>query len=169
MANVRIRITTNQDIVIRRFRQIDENTMRRIKQQIFLSSMNIENQAKRAAPVDTGALRASITTKIFDRGLRAITGSNKKYAPFREFGTGKQTNVPSGFGSVASQFKGSGKSPPPRALRGWAKRHGMEGLEFVLARHIGREGTKPQPFLIPAFKNEKPRFEQNIKNILRRP
>lgn len=162
------RIKTNAREVSFRFGKISDEVNLQVKRQIFESALKIESEAKKRAPVDTGALRSSITHDIRNNGFTALVGTNKKYAPFREFGTGKQTKVPAGFASVASQFKGSGGFPPVRDIRGWARRHGFEGLEFVLARSIFREGTKPQPFLIPSFLKEKPKFEKEIIRILRK-
>jgi hypothetical protein len=47
-------------------------------------------------------------------------------------------------GVVAAEFgrRAGAPAPPMSALRGWAERHGMRGLEFVLARAIARRGVK---------------------------
>jgi len=47
-------------------------------------------------------------------------------------------------GAMAAEFgRRAGAPPPPMsALRGWAQRHGLGGLEFVLARAIGRRGVR---------------------------
>lgn len=132
---------------------------------VLKSASRIEGAAKKAAPVDTGTLRGNITFQIINQGFTAVIGTNKKYAPFVEFGTGGQTRIPSGFADVAAQFKGSGGFPPPRSLRGWAKRHGMKGLENAIAWGIYRNGTPAQPFLIPAYLNEVPNFEKEIERI----
>jgi len=80
----------------------------------------VEAKAKSIAPVDTGRYRASITSEV--RGTRAIVGSNVKYAPVIEFGLepGARINY--------------------RDLIPWAKRHGMQGAAFVIARAIMRRG-----------------------------
>lgn len=36
--------------------------------------------------------------------------------------------------------------PPPSALKNWAASHGLEGLEFVIARAIARRGIKGRFF-----------------------
>lgn len=50
----------------------------------------VQNAARRNAPVDTGRLRASITTEFGKEGGRAYAriGSNVSYALFQEEGTG---------------------------------------------------------------------------------
>lgn len=52
-------------------------------------AFQVENSAKRFAPVDTGRLRASITT-VFgqdDQGQVALVGSNVEYCVYVETGT----------------------------------------------------------------------------------
>src|SRR3990167_10764904 len=92
------------------------------------SGFTIERRAKEKAPVDTGRLRASITTKV--KPLEAEIGSPVVYAPWVEFGT-------------RPHF------PPVAALETWARRHGFSSA-YVLARAISKRGTRPHPFLIPA-------------------
>lgn len=63
----------------------------------------VESTAKALCPVDTGALRESITTEIDDSGKTVIgrVGPHTHYAAFVEFGTGI-----AGAGSV-----GAGEGP----------------------------------------------------------
>jgi len=56
--------------------------------------------------------------------------------------------------------------PPPDALSGWARRHGLAGLEFVIARAIGRRGIKARPFLGPALEQEAPRLAARLRSVL---
>lgn len=52
-------------------------------------------------------------------------------------------------GALSAEFgRHPGTAPPPAsALAGWASRHGMGGLEFVLAKAISRRGIKGRFFL----------------------
>lgn len=52
-------------------------------------------------------------------------------------------------GAMAAEFgRHAGTAPPPMsALRAWASRHGMGGLEFVLAQAISRRGIKGRFFM----------------------
>jgi len=52
-------------------------------------------------------------------------------------------------GALAAEFgRRAGAPPPPAsALREWAARHGMAGLEFALARAISRRGVKGRFFM----------------------
>lgn len=56
---------------------------------VLYVGLMVEREAKRRAPVDTGRLRASITTRIEPgtRGPVAVVGTNVDYAAAQEFGT----------------------------------------------------------------------------------
>lgn len=48
-------------------------------------ALSVEGKAKRLAPVRTGTLRRSITSRV--ETTRGYVGSNVEYAPFVEYGT----------------------------------------------------------------------------------
>ena len=98
-----------------------------LKDFLYRSALTVEGQAKMLAPVDTGRLRASITTFLEPR--RAMVSATAFYAPYVEYGT-------------RPHF------PPVSALRPWAKRHGNMSA-WALARAIARRGTRPHPFMAP--------------------
>lgn len=54
------------------------------------ASFDVEGQAKNRAPVDTGALKNSISTEFEDGGLTGIIAPHVEYATFVEFGTAKR-------------------------------------------------------------------------------
>ena len=59
--------------------------------------LQIERDAKKKAPVDTGNLRGSIASRVIrntDGEVTGVVGSNVKYAPFQEFGTSKMEAQP---------------------------------------------------------------------------
>lgn len=92
------------------------------------STLLVEADAKRNAPVDTGRLRASITPTVRVEGkvVQGVVGSNVVYAPFMELGTRPHW-------------------PPIAALEVWARRHGTSA--FVVARSIAVKGLKARKFL----------------------
>lgn len=53
------------------------------------ATLVVTRDARKAAPVDRGPLRASIVPKVVirDQVVRGIVGSNLEYAPFQELGT----------------------------------------------------------------------------------
>lgn len=113
----------------------------------------VERDAKKNAPVDTGRLRSSIThavqtTSAFMPRLQGIVGTSVMYAPYQELGTGV-------FVGESPYF------PPPSALAGWARRHGMN--PYLVARAIFEKGgLEPQRYLGKALEDN----EQKIFEIL---
>jgi len=110
---------------------VKEPLLRFLRQAGFL----VEAAAKKRATVDTGRMRASITSNVDPRALTTTIAPTVDYAAHVEFGT-------------APHF------PPPSALQPWARRHGfpsgMAGAMLV-ARAIARRGTKARPFMAPAL------------------
>lgn len=101
------------------------------------AASNIKGKAKHLAPVDTGHLRASITTKLdtVPVPLWAQVGTNKNYARSVEYGSRPHY-------------------APIDHLRPWAKAHGIPA--GAVWRSIWMYGTKPHPFMKPAFEWAKP-------------
>lgn len=60
------------------------------------AGLKVEGDAKLMAPVDTGALRGSITTSGMSTasGAQASIGSSLEYAPYVELGTSKASAQP---------------------------------------------------------------------------
>ena len=145
-----------------------------VSDEINASALKIQSDAKKLAPVNFGQLRNSIAlTK--DSELTYTVAANASYAAYVEFGTGPQVNVPADFKSYAQQFKGKsgGKfKDMVEALTLWVKAKGIgngknqKGLVYIIALSILRKGLRPQPFLIPAYEQEKPKLIQNINNLL---
>lgn len=147
MANKKVEIV-GLDNLKKKFKSIDTNTAQQIKAQVLKSGLKIESAAKDKAPVDTGRLRAAIETKVSNGGFTYEVYPTVTYAAALEFGT-------------RAHF------PPPAALAGWARRHGMSGKEYLIARAVSRKGTKKQPFLFPAYEDEKDKFVNAIRSILK--
>lgn len=58
------------------------------------AGMKIQADAKRNTLVDTGRLKNSITTEIWNSGFTVTVGTNVKYAPYVEYGTRKWGGKP---------------------------------------------------------------------------
>jgi phage gpG-like protein len=56
----------------------------------------VERRAKQRVRVKRGHLRRSITHDVAPNGNRAIVGTNVKYGPYQEFGTGSRGDFPKG-------------------------------------------------------------------------
>jgi len=102
-----------------------------VKVALVAGSLLIEGAARGLAPKDTGRLAGSITHNI--SGLTSRIGPSAGYGLFVEMG------------------RSAGKPPPVSAVAGWAARHGVN--PYVLARSIGRRGTRKRPFMKPAFES----------------
>jgi HK97 gp10 family phage protein len=58
------------------------------------ATRKVQRTAKDLAPVRSGRLRASISTKVDRKKQIGIVGTNVEYAPFLEFGTRKMKAQP---------------------------------------------------------------------------
>jgi len=98
------------------------------------TGFDIVKLAKRAAPVDKGALKQSISVQRSGKSINVQAGAN--YAPYVEFGTGrsvslddmKELGIPD---SYAAQFKGKGLKEvnlPPRPFFFSSARIGFKNL-----------------------------------------
>lgn len=84
---------------------------KKVSNELGKTALEIVRLAKRAAPVDKGALRQSISSQRSGKSVNVIAAA--KYAPYVEFGTGrfvslddmKELGIPD---SYAAQFKGKG-------------------------------------------------------------
>ena len=100
-----------------------------------------------------GSLRAGINYTLTKRNtkIEANILSSEDYSAYVEYGT-------------------SPHFPPPRALEGWAQRHGFgEGGGFLVAKSIARRGTPAQPFMYPAYAEQKPKFIRNVRRVMSQP
>lgn len=161
-----------------------------IAKEMSASTLKIEKDAKRLAPVNMGTLRQSIHATSKDK-LTHYVDVNASYAPYIEFGTGGKVSVPAGYEEYAATFKGNkggSLNDMIKALTLWVKRKGLAGTYSVktqrrlggksvkasqdeklarfLAIKILKNGIKPQPFLIPAYEAEKPKLIERLKKIL---
>jgi len=120
----------------------------------------VEGKAKRNAPVDRGALRASITPDVAQMGnvVRGVVGSNLAYSPYIELGT--------------RPFW-----PPWKPLFEWARRKvrgnikAAGALAYAARRSIAQKGIKARRYLQTAFEDSIPTikrlFEQTVNRIIK--
>jgi phage gpG-like protein len=114
------------------------------------AGLAVEAGAKRYAPVDTGNLRRSITTKT--AGRVTVVGTNVQYARVVEFG------------------RGAGTTPPPTApIAAWLSRHGGDpNAAYVVARAIGRRGIAGRSYLLKAFHELTPKIRAEFAQVPKR-
>lgn len=125
------------DKVIAEMKKLSLEKRAQIRAAVNETAVNIQRNAKRACPVDTGRLRSSIRMEFYSNGLAAEVFTNVKYAPYVEFGTG---------------MRGAASKKPP----------GMPSVDYTLSW----PGMPARPFLFPAAEQERRKFEERIKKIL---
>ena len=139
-------------------------------------------------------MRNSIHAESALNGLTGRVVVDASYAPYVEFGTGGKVSVPSGYESFAMQYKGNkGGSYYDflMAIAEWVRRKGITSNEATyntktkrrtgsksqkftqdvkmaerIAYSILKKGIRPQPFLIPAYEQEKPKLFIRLKKLL---
>jgi HK97 gp10 family phage protein len=92
------------------------------------TALDIEAQAKRKAPVDTGTLRSSIQARRLTTGRWAV-GTPVEYAAHVEYGTGPHLITPNGDDPLTFKVDG----------------------EWVSTYEVEHPGTPAQPYLRPAL------------------
>ena len=107
----------------------------------------LEGVMRGHAPRDTGRLQGSISSTITGGGadITGKVGPSVRYGYWVEYG------------------RAAGRQPPIGAITGWAKRHGAH--PFLLARAIGRRGTRAQPFVMPTFTANRGKVADMFKRI----
>ena len=106
-----------------------------------MAAMIIEGSAVALCAVDTGRLRDNIDYKVSKSEMAAYVGTNVEYAIYIEFGTGE-------FAENGNGRKGGWAYPKPDGS-GWV---------FTL-------GMRPQPFIRPAFRNNKQKIQKLLKQL----
>ena len=104
--------------------------------------LQAEGYAKDLVPVDTGALRNSISHKVVDSEPAAYIGTNQEYAAYIEFGTGHYSSI--GGGTPKSHWVYIGDDGK---------------------YHIGKP-MQPRPYLKPAVANHVGTYRNIFKDEL---
>ena len=106
-----------------------------------------ERVAKEGAPKDTRALMRDIRADI--RPLEAKVHPPRQLAYFKVMEHGRRPGR---------------RMPPPRALFGWLRRHGIDQrAAFVVARAIGRRGIKGRFYMKAARKWMENRLPRELR------
>lgn len=114
-----------------------------VKTAVDRTGTDVQNEARRRAPVDTGRLRSSIVSRATNTGRSVgyVVGTNVKYGAAVENGTAPHVIVPK-----------NGKA-----------------LYWPGARHpvakVNHPGTRAQPFLRPAVEMTEIFFRANLSQV----
>lgn len=124
-----------------------KETQSEMRSAMTASLILLEGEMKRLVPRDTGRLQGSITHTITGSGasITGRVGPSARYGYWVEYG------------------RSAGKAPPMDAVAGWARRHGIH--PFLLARAIGRRGTRAQPFVAPALRTRRGQVTRLFERI----
>ena len=127
-----------------------------------------------------GAKNFNLTGKVEPfLSKRNLTGGaqvDELYGAFLEFGTRSQVNVPSEFTNIAKQYKGakfkSGASFKESIERWIVTKLGKteeeaKQISFPIMMKILKVGTKPQPYMYPAFKMALKDLYRNIRKEIK--
>lgn len=111
------------------------------------AALQTVTEAKKEVPVFGGVLRSSLKMlKADSNDLIFEVGTDVKYAKSVEFG------------------RKSGKMPNIDELKRYARlKFNDENAAFPIALKIKKDGTKPQPYLNPAFEEEKKRLIRQLR------
>lgn len=156
------------DKVLKNLKDESKDKLDLVDAEMSASAEMIRLNAARNVPVNMGQLRSSISTK--QSYLNKEVNVNAFYAPYVEFGTKTLTSVPSELQNYAVQFKGStGRGGKLKdAIYKWAKQKGIEKkFWYIIYLKIAKFGSRPHPFLFPAFSSERPRLLDRLKKILK--
>lgn len=142
-----------------------------------------------------GLLGSQQVTAITDGKVRGYRVQNTApYAPFVEFGTGSRVNVPADWSKYAQQFRGRKISPGGiddflLSIVMWVRAKGLSGTRSAKGRRKGnsisqqeedlavaypiflsilRNGSKPHPFLYPAYIMIVSRIIKDVKASVRK-
>lgn len=88
MATPTIEINLKEvEALVKKIASYGEEMQRWVADEVAYTALMIESDAKKAAPVRTGRLRASITSIIDKESLSAVVGTAVEYAPIVEYGS----------------------------------------------------------------------------------
>lgn len=126
----------------------------RLNRDLKDAGIQIEKEAKDNVSVDRGNLQVSIKSE-FDRN--------------KTTGASRVDIFPKEFYGVFLEFGTRPHFPPSAPLIDWAVRHGMPpSAGYAIQQKIGKEGTKPAPYLIPAYNKVAPKYKKNIDKTITR-
>lgn len=136
-----VRINTRQ--YERGFRRVFGRMSDEVKQAVDRTRVDVQNEARRRAPVDTGRLRSSVVSRAegSGRSFGYVVGTNVNYAAAVEFRTAPHVIKP--------KYK--------RALYWPGARHPVA--------QVNHPGTRAQPFLRPAIEMTEIFFRANLSQI----
>lgn len=144
-----------------------------------ISAEGLKGDAKAQAPVDTGRLRASISSEVNESTYNAKVGTNVEYAEAVEFGTSKSVVIVPKRAKVLSWIpKHSGTADFAKRGGGttnkkyWTLRNGTNTLNKgdarVFAKRVVIPPRRARPFLMPALEKWNGKYVNVIASEIKR-
>lgn len=176
------------DQLQKKINNLPKELVERIDGELESSCQNVVLAAKANAPKNIAALSQSISFAGSNLGYTIRVGA--KYGHIMEFGSKSKVSVPSELTAYASSFKGQPSggtwSEFLEAMKKWVRRKGigatynvakrrknrqtkdqLDSIAYLIAMSIAKKGVKPQPFLFPAFFNERPKLIRNVASAIK--
>lgn len=144
MARINLKVSDFNE-AIAMLEEIKEDKVEGVKRIVNDTAVAVMIGAKARVGVDSGRLRSSIHLRPSSGGLQVDVGSNLEYAVYQEYGTG-----------IFAEEGNGRKTPWVYYYQG---NKGPRGFRFT-------RGSKPQPFLRPAFNSEKDNYVARLREEL---
>lgn len=135
---------------------------------ILDTALDVERDAKAAAPVNDGFLRRSIRQRA-----PVLSGARDSRGRFIAAKHSLQRDVVTDAPYArAVEFGSRPHFPPVEPLERWAQKHpkpgGYEpGDGYAIALAISKRGTRAQPFLFPALEMNRAAFARGVRRIVK--
>lgn len=144
------------DSLVKKLNALKANVENALKQGIIDASLLVEKDAKLNVKTSTGILRESINHEIITdkKSIVGIIGTNLKYAPYVELGTGPigEANKPDIAAKMNIQYRGTPWVYYSEEMDSFFTTKGQAGI----------------PFLYPALKNNQEQIKQLVAEAVKR-
>lgn len=156
---MRVTMKSNINLAAGQVEAWSQRKIKRIEDTVNASAINVQTGAKKRCAVDTGRLRSSIAIEpASGPGFVLRVGTKVFYAPYVEWGTGIHSDHPTEKGR---QTPWAFPVPDGKKKYGFKTIEGENGEMLYVTR-----GSKPHPFLFPAFEEERPNFLSSMRGVL---
>lgn len=131
------------DRLVTKFENMSRQMTKEVKESVKKNTYKMESRAKKNAAYKTGHLKRSIHSDFYNGGLSGEVSTNVEYAWFVEHGT--RPHKITATNAKALKFNIGG--------------------DTVFAKSVMHPGTRPQPFLVPAFIETRDEFLKDLRRI----
>lgn len=139
--------------------QANDAVIAEVKKEIKTSGQAVVNGAKSRVPVNRGKLRDSIKLHLSNKGLTAVVAAGDTpdgyIGRFVEYGTGIYSTSPTA-------------PKKPWSIRSKHIGGVLKITEETVVKEVNISGQKPQPFLFPAWEEERPNFIKRLSAAVKR-